>query len=1023
MGDIVVGDDKEQEAMECPRSDDDSEKKKKNEDDDSNRPHHHHHHRRPLDPLEHANCMARLLFTWAWPILREGLDHPLQEADLPELAVTDTSRHNRSQIDKLLRKSIIDLHNNENSNDDKNSLFWALAKYYFRNTWMAQVLLAISMMARMGQALALRVLLDHFEETTTNNSNSNRPAYVSAAIMTVCGLINFLAKQRQFYMLNHYGMQIRIGLIAAIYHKTLRLSSSSSSSDGSASAGQVSNLASNDVERFLNVCIYSPYLICGPLEACAILGVGVSIIGVAFAAGFGLFLAVLLPLQYHLSQRFAKLRSQVASYTDKRVSLVSQVIMGARVVKMNAWELEFEKRIHDCRTEEMNFIEQTCRYKGINEAIYFVSSLLVSALIFMVHVLMGGSLTPGAVYSVLSLMNLLQFSMTKMFPSGIMTVSECLVSSRRLEAFFRLPEIDPLKVESTDGKDDATAISMVDATYSWEKKTTSNRKPTIAVSDVSVDFSTDTFYGILGVVGSGKSALLQALAGELHLQSGTITYRIPTMSFSPQTPWIWNGSIRENILMGLKFEEKWYDKVTSACALDADIQRFQHGDQTLLGSRGVQCSGGQRARIGLARALYRNAKVLLLDDPMSAVDAKVGKHIFNQAIMGLGVSMGRCVILATHQIQFLQSASKCLLVENGTIQANGTFDECVSEAHGAPLSATTEVATTNSDDERLSKTELSKYDGVEKRDGTKEQDGQTEDRHIGQVNFKTYQKYGAAMGSLWVATILLLSFAIVQGMLLWSMAALGVWAEETEAEQDSVKNIATIASFVVVTVVMAIARAILAFHWFNKASRKLHDSMMRSVLLSKISFFDTNPSGRILNRFTADVGIADEQLPLTLYDFSVGIFMALGTLITALVVLPVIFIVLPPLFWYFFRIRRIFTTTARELKRLEGLSRSPIFEMVGEALHGVGTIRSNGASEYFSTKFQQCHDAHTRAYFAFLATSRWFAMRLDVVTFVLMGGTVFSAALVQDQGMCIICWKLSVEFVYLWILLTKLPFK
>ena len=200
------------------------------------------------------------------------------------------------------------------------------------------------------------------------------------------------------------------------------------------------------------------------------------------------------------------------------------------------------------------------------------------------------------------------------------------------------------------------------------------------------------------------------------------------------------------------------------------------------------------------------------------------------------------------------------------------------------------------------------------------------------------------------------------------------------------------------TVLLAIARAQLSFSLFIKASRRLHDDMLRSVLRARIEFFDTNPVGRILNRFSADVGISDEVLPLTIYDFLVGSFLALGSVATAIVALPLIAVVLPPLIWCFLRLRKTFIKTTRELKRLEGLGRSPMYAMLSEALNGIASIRSNGAVDYFSRKFEEAQDAHTRAYFAFVASSRWFATRVDAIAFVLMTLSTLLAVFIEDKG-------------------------
>jgi ABC transporter transmembrane region len=316
----------------------------------------------PSNPLESASLLSKLFFLWVWPLLKLGVSRPLQQEDLPCLLPDDTSHHNRELVLELFamaRQQQQEVPDRDNNN--KSSFFFVLAKHYATSLWFAQILLVISMMARIGQVLAFQRLLDQLEQT---RDDADPTVYYCATIMIVCGAIVFLCKQQQFFLTYRKGVQLRLGLVAAIYSKAHTLPSASSG----VSAGQISNLASNDVERYLMATVVGFYLWWGPFESLLILGVGITIIGPAFAAGFGLFMTVLLPLQFYLSQLFAKVRHQVATDTDARISLVSQAISGARVMKMNAWEWQLEKKISDCRAREVRKITRSCRYVGNMQA-------------------------------------------------------------------------------------------------------------------------------------------------------------------------------------------------------------------------------------------------------------------------------------------------------------------------------------------------------------------------------------------------------------------------------------------------------------------------------------------------------------------------------------------------------------------------------------------------------------------------------------------------------------------------------
>mmetsp|Transcript_875 Transcript_875/g.1738 ORF Transcript_875/g.1738 Transcript_875/m.1738 type:complete len:561 (+) Transcript_875:2543-4225(+) len=227
---------------------------------------------------------------------------------------------------------------------------------------------------------------------------------------------------------------------------------------------------------------------------------------------------------------------------------------------------------------------------------------------------------------------------------------------------------------------------------------------------------------------------------------------------------------------------------------------------------------------------------------------------------------------------------------------------------------------------------------------------------------------------------------------------MGRWAEREKEDQEDNEIVATVGAMSALVVLLAIFRAYLCFELTAKASQKLHDQMAASVLRAKIEFFDTNPMGRILNRFSADVGVCDDQLPQTMFDFLMIAFIVFGAVITALATLPFALAILPFLVWYFAKVRSIFVTSTRELKRLEGLARSPIFALLSEALGGIATIRANDYLEYFRKKFYAAHDGHTRTFFMFLSASRWLGFRMDSIVFTFMATVSFLAVVVQNEG-------------------------
>lgn len=347
-----------------------------------------------------------------------------------------------------------------------------------------------------------------------------------------------------------------------------------------------------------------------------------------------------------------------------------------------------------------------------------------------------------------------------------------------------------------DTPDDMTvgdvAISMSDVTCYWNYVTQSRRQAQakedkapdlLALSQVTLECRRGELTCVIGTVGSGKSALLQAIVGELRPSAGKLTRRYRSLAYAAQDAWIMDGTVRENIVMGLEFNQLWYDEVVKACGLELDFSRFHFGDATIVGDRGVQCSGGQRARIGLARAVYRNADVLVCDDPLSAVDAKVGRTLFYEAIMQLAVNRGKCVILATHQHQYVREA-RCVLMVGCRIKHIGTYEECVEASDGQLKAHEGDDTVDNLTEDVVEEAGEQAKPGIAKLLKIGNADDDTKEVNVtGLVRFGTYIQYAKAMGGVWVGVALLLLFCMTQGSAFLSIFFVGKWARRPPDEQ------------------------------------------------------------------------------------------------------------------------------------------------------------------------------------------------------------------------------------------------
>mmetsp|Transcript_876 Transcript_876/g.1744 ORF Transcript_876/g.1744 Transcript_876/m.1744 type:complete len:1390 (+) Transcript_876:165-4334(+) len=998
---------------------------------------------RPPHPYNNASLFSKIFFLWPYPLLQLGMQRPLTDGDLPNVAQVDASQRNLKYIQRLWRDE-------QERHGDKSDLRRALFRDFMKTLWFIQPFMGAAALAKIIQAVCLGNLIEFFEENDDKENSTVNPneGYLWAMGLVLCGSVTLFEHHHVFFYGWRKAMQYRVASVAAIYDKALRLSSTHP--ETLAHYGRILNLASNDVERYMFTTLFVSFLWWAPLQAVGILVTGVVLVGWAFCVGIAVLVILFVPLQTWLSHSFAKFRSNIAAITDQRVNFVSQAVRGARVMKLSGYETQFLERIQEFRALEIHQIQQANRLKAANEALFYATNVVISFVVFIVHVFVfEQELTTGGVFLTFTLVNILQLELIKHVSIAVMTTSECSVSVHRIQQFFSFPEIDTAlngsgtinrdAVDDEPGEPNHTldrnvAISMQNVSCPWnhvtqvlpkseaplqqndniidnvESAATSpqHNGPSLswALHDATVDFEYQSLTAVIGPVGGGKSALIQALVQELPVTSGSLRRGYKTLAYASQDAWVMDGTIRENITMGHEYNAIWYEEVIQACCLSLDFTQLRDGDQTVVGDRGVQLSGGQRARVGLARALYKNADVLIADDPLSAVDARVGRHLFQHAIMGLSVNKGKCVILATHQHQYVHDARCLLIMDGGHLKCIGTYQDCLAAsggkltAHDADNSSEAEASSSKSNTARSNNLiEDEKQPASLVEDGEAIKDGeQNEKGKQGSVSFQTYANYVRAMGSLWVGLFILALFIFTQTSVLVTVATMGRWAEREKEDQEDNEIVATVGAMSALVVLLAIFRAYLCFELTAKASQKLHDQMAASVLRAKIEFFDTNPMGRILNRFSADVGVCDDQLPQTMFDFLMIAFIVFGAVITALATLPFALAILPFLVWYFAKVRSIFVTSTRELKRLEGLARSPIFALLSEALGGIATIRANDYLEYFRKKFYAAHDGHTRTFFMFLSASRWLGFRMDSIVFTFMATVSFLAVVVQNEG-------------------------
>uniref|UniRef100_A0A8C7TF93 Multidrug resistance-associated protein 4 n=1 Tax=Oncorhynchus mykiss TaxID=8022 RepID=A0A8C7TF93_ONCMY len=834
------------------------------------------------------------------------------------------------------------------------------------------------------QPVFLGKLIRYFEKYDPDDMDALYEAFGYAAGISLSTVALTVLQIHYYYHVQRTGMKIRVAMCHMIYKKALCLSSAAM---GKTTTGQMVNLLSNDVNKFDEVTNNLHYLWIAPLQAVVVISLLWYEIGPSCLAGVAV-LVFLLPLQTMFGKLFGSLRSKTAALTDNRIRTMNEVVSGIRIIKMYAWEKPFSALVNDVRREEISKIMSSSYLRGLNMVSFFAASKIIVFITFAVYVLLGNTISASRVFVAVSLYGAIKITVTLFFPQAIEKVFETIISIRRIKNFLLLEEIERPNMRFTPEEKKDASVEIKDLICYWDKCL-----DTPSLQNLSLTVKSEQLVAVIGPVGSGKSSLLSAILGELPHDKGVLRVK-GQLTYASQQPWVFPGTIRSNILFGKELHPQKYEKVLRACALKRDMELLPDGDLTVIGDRGATLSGGQKARVNLARAVYQDADIYLLDDPLSAVDAEVGRHLFEQCICGILKNKPR--ILVTHQLQYLQAANQILVLKEGHVVARGTYSELQHSGvdFTSLLKRDEEEPQTNNNhsvvQHAFSQNSICSWNSV-----------------VSHTSSMHSVKDGAEQLSVGPNPTHFLSTYVLQD---WWLA---YWAGEQEKlningtvivqnglnitqELDLGFYVGIYAGLTLASVIFGFARSLVMFNVLVKAAQSLHNRMFNSILRTPVRFFDVNPIGRILNRFSKDISQLDSMLPNTFVDFSQSILQNIGVVVVAASVMPWILIPVVPLLIIFLFLRRYFLQTSRDVKRLESTTRSPVFSHLSSSLQGLWTIRAFGAEERFQNTFDAHQDLHSESWFLFLVTSRWFALRLDGICAAFVTVTAFGCLFLRD---------------------------
>nr|XP_020732967.1 multidrug resistance-associated protein 4-like [Odocoileus virginianus texanus] len=892
------------------------------------------------------------------------------------------------------------------------SLTKAIIKCHWKSYLVLGIFILLEEGTRVVQPIFLGKMINYVENSNRTDSAALHEAYGYAAGLSACVLVWAVLHHLYFYHIQRVGMRLRVAVCHMIYRKVLRLSSSAM---GKTTTGQIVNLLSNDVSRFDQVMMFLHYLWVGPLQAIAVTALLWMETGISCLAGMAVLIFLLL-LQSCFGMWFSSLRSKTAALTDDRIRTMSEFISGIKTVKMYAWEKSLIDLITRFRRKEISKILKSSYLRGMNLASFFAVTKIMIFITFITNVALEKVITASQVFVVVTLYEALRFTSTLYFPMAIDKVSEAIVSIRRIKNFLLLDEISQLNTQLPS--DDKTIVHMKDFTAFWDKVI---KTPTL--QGLSFTVRPGELLAVVGPVGAGKSSLLHALLGELPPSQGQVIVRGRIMYVSQQ-PWVFSGTVRSNILFGKKYEEERYEKVIQACALEEDLQLLKENDLTEIGERGTLLSEGQKARVSLARAVYQDADIYLLDDPLSTVDAEVSRHLFEQCVHQ--ALEEKITILVTHQLQYLKHASQILILKDGKIMQKGTFAEVQEswidfedillkkeneEAEPSPGPGTPTVISESSVQSQLSSRPFLKDAAPEDQDTENIQITlPLEGRSFGRVGFKTYANYFTAGAHWFIIIFLILVNIAAQVSYVLQDWWLPYWANGQSTLYamaygkgrvieipDSDWYLTVHSVLTEGTILFGITRSLLIFYVLVNSSQTLHNKMLESIFRAPMRFFDRNPIGRILNRFSKDIGHMDDLLPLIFLDFIQTFLLVIGVVGVMVAAIPWIAIAVIPLGILFFVLQQYFLQTSRDVKRLECTTRSLVFSHLASSLRGLWTIRAYKAEQKFQELFDAHQDLHSEAWFLLLTTSQWLSVYLDVICAIFVTIVAFGALLLVES--------------------------